>query len=232
MSATDCASHPAQPPSPLPAPASAGGKPVKLLALGDAPVYSPQYGRTGFGRVMANVLGRWFLQADIDCVGIGFEGWGYEQAPYQLIPGGRGDWNSPRKLTEFLQRLYEGDYTHAFMLNDVDALSVHGFPAKAAADLQGPGIRVLLYYPVDAPLEREWLGILDAADVAVTYTEYGRNETRQALGKSQYPIEVVPHGVDECFAPMSVEDRAKARVIEFDLAADAGQPAAVQFRGG
>ena len=63
-------------------------------------------------------------------------------------------------------------------------------------------------------MEREWLGILDACDVAVAYTEYGRDATRTALGKSLYPVEVVPHGVDDCFKPLSVEARAKARVIE------------------
>ena len=58
---------------------------------------------------------------------------------------------------------------------------------------------MLLYYPVDAPLEREWLGILDACDVTVAYTEYGRNATRAALGKSLYPVEVVPHGGGRLF---------------------------------
>jgi len=67
-------------------------------------------------------------------------------------------------------------------------------------------------------------------DVAVAYTEYGRGETRKALQKSLYPIEVVPHGVDACFKPLSVEDRAKARIIELELApsfakATEGKPA-------
>jgi glycosyltransferase involved in cell wall biosynthesis len=183
---------------------------------------------------MANVLGRWF-QAEIDCVGIGFEGWGYEQVPYQLIPGGRGDWNSPRKLTEFLQRLHEGDYTHAFILNDVDALSGpsrtghHGFPQKLRQVCKAKGVRTMLYYPVDAPVEREWLGIVEAVDVAVAYTEYGRGETRKALQKSLYPIEVVPHGVDDCFKPLSVADRAKARIIELELASTSASQTTANF---
>ena len=199
-------------------------RPVKILAFGDSHTRM-----TGFARVLRNVLLRWQTMSDdlgmapnlglaphLHCWGIGFDGWPHEH-PYPIFPGGMQHWNRADHLSRFLQQLVEGEYTHLFMLMDPDALSVHGFPQKLRQICKARGIRVLLYYPVDAPLEREWLGILDAADVAVTYTDYGRNETRQALGKSQYPIEVVPHGVDECFAPMSVEDRARARVIEFDL---------------
>jgi glycosyltransferase involved in cell wall biosynthesis len=185
---------------------------------------------TGFGRVLRNVLNLWQTMSDdlgkapnlglaphIHCWGIGFDGWGYEDSPVQIFPGGTHDWNTAPRLSQFLKLLVEGGYTHLFMLMDPDALGVHGFPQKLRQICKARGIRVLLYYPVDAPLEPEWLGILDAADEAVSYTEYGREETRRALGKSQYPIEVLPHGVDECFAPMSVEDRAKARHIELVL---------------
>ncbi len=196
---------------------------MKILAFGDSPTRM-----TGFGRVMRNVLQRWWDTAvettaepaggtpALHCWGIGYEGWPHD-LPYRIFPGGMHDWNSAPRLSQFLKVLADGQYTHVFMLMDPDALSVHGFPQKLRQICKARGIRVLLYYPVDAPLEPEWLGILDAADVTVSYTEYGREETRRALGKSQYPIEVVPHGVDECFAPMSVEDRAKARVIEFEL---------------
>ncbi len=198
-------------------------RPVKILAFGDSPTRM-----TGFARVMRNVLQRWWETAvettaepagvtpALHCWGIGYEGWPHD-LPYRIFPGGTHDWNSAPRLSQFLKVLADGQYTHVFMLMDPDALSVHGFPQKLRQICKARGIRVLLYYPVDAPLEPEWLGILDAADVAVSYTEYGREETRRAMGKSQYPIEVVPHGVDECFAPMSVEGRAKARVIEFDL---------------
>jgi len=204
-----------------------GGRPVKILVFGDSPTRM-----TGFGRVMRNVLQRWWDTAvettaepaggtpALHCWGIGFDGWGYNDFAYPIFPGGTHDWNSVPRLSRLLQQLSEGGYTHLFMLMDPDALSVHGFPQKLRQLCKAKGIRVLLYYPVDAPLEREWLAILDAADVAVTYTEYGRKETLQALGKSQCPIQIVPHGVDECFAPLSVEDRAKARVIELELMAD------------
>ena len=217
------------------------GRGVKLLAFGDSPVFSPEYGITGFGRVMRNLLARWHgaeapwgadgespsaarearaLPVEVECWAIGFDGFGYDQVPYQLYPAGKHDWRSPARLNRLLKVLADGQYTHLFMLMDPDALSVHDrtsawhFPQKLRQVCKAKNIRVLLYYPVDAPLEREWLGILDACDVAVAYTEYGRNATRAALGKSLYPVEVVPHGVDDCFKPLSVENRAKARVIE------------------
>jgi glycosyltransferase involved in cell wall biosynthesis len=203
-------------------------RPVKILAFGDSPTRM-----TGFGRVMRNVLQRWQTMSDdlgmapnlglaphMDCWGIGYEGWPHD-LPCRIFPGGTHDWNSAPRLSQFLKVLADGQYTHVFMLMDPDALSVHGFPQKLRLICKQShpacATRVLLYYPVDAPLEPEWLGILEAADVAVSYTEYGQEETRRAMGKSRYPIEVVPHGVDECFVPMSVEDRAKARVIELEL---------------
>ena len=36
----------------------------------------------------------------------------------------------------------------------------------------------------------------------------------QGVGQESLSIEVVPHGVDECFKPLSAEDQAKARCIE------------------
>ena len=155
----------------------------------------------------------------IHCWGIGYDGWPHEH-PYLIFPGGKHDWNTPARLSHFLKVLAEGDYTHLFLLMDPDALSVHdrtsawNFPQRLRQVCKSKNIRVLLYYPVDAPLEREWLTILDAADVAVTYTEYGREQTRAALAKSRYPIEVVPHGVDECFRSLPIEERLKARKIE------------------
>jgi glycosyltransferase involved in cell wall biosynthesis len=164
---------------------------------------------------MRNLLGRWKAAgASVHCWAIGFDGYGYEQVDCRLLPGGKRDWNSPARLGQLLKLIGDGNYTHLFILMDPDALSVGDFPQKLRQACKAKKVRVLLYYPVDAPPERDWLGILDAVDVAVAFTEYGRAETRKALGKSLYPIEVVPHGVDECFKPLPVEEREQARVIE------------------
>ena len=152
---------------------------------------------------------------EVHCWAINFDGWGYQDSPVTLFPAApRGTrWNSPENLQRFLQHLVDGEYTHVYMLMDPDALSVHGFPAAFKKVCREHNIRSLLYYPVDSTPERDWLAILDAVDVAVTYTEFGRVQTRAALGKSLYPIEVVPHGVDAVFRPLPVEERAQYRKL-------------------
>jgi glycosyltransferase involved in cell wall biosynthesis len=74
----------------------------------------------------------------------------------------------------------------------------------------------MLYFPVDAAVEPAWCGIVSAVDVAVAYTRYGRDQVRRAMGKSLYPIEVLPHGVEDYFRPLPDEARAKYRDIEVD----------------
>ena len=176
---------------------------------------------TGFARVARNLLTRWTGDNTVHCVGINFDGLGYEKVPFQLFPGGRHDWNSFARLDALLRRLDEGDYTHLWMLADPDSLSVHGFPKALRSLAKRKKIKVMLYYPVDASLETEWLAILDAVDVAVAYTEYGRQQSRLALKRSLYPIEVIPHGVEACFAPLDVDRRLAARRIEIGQGAAA-----------
>lgn len=219
-------------------------KPIKILALCDSPVCG-----TGFGRVAKNILSWWtqwgkdpapvgdpIKGLTVDCWAIHFDGWHYDRVPFKLLPGGGNDWGSAGRLSQFLNVLAQGDYTHVWMMMDPDALSVHGFPKKLREVCQHYGIKVMLYYPVDAPLEREWLDILQAVDVAVTYTEYGVHQTRAALGQSLYPVHILPHGVDEVFTPLTVEERAQARNIELRLppalgftAGKAGQEETIQF---
>ena len=128
-------------------------------------------------------------------------------------------WQSARKLSQFLGELDRGGYTHVWILMDPDALNVHGFPAKFRQVCKERNVRSMIYFPVDAPLEAEWLSIVTACDVAATYTEYGRTEVRNALGMSRYPMGVIPHGMDEVFKPLTMERRAGYRNIELILPA-------------
>jgi glycosyltransferase involved in cell wall biosynthesis len=163
---------------------------------------------------------------EVKCWAIHFDGWDYKRSPFELFPGGGADWNSARKLGEFLGELdrVKGEtphaaYTHVWILMDPDALNVGRFSEQFRRICKERNIRSMLYFPVDAPLEVEWCAMITAVDVAVAYTEYGRAEARKALGKSQWPIEVVPHGIDEVFKPLSIEDRARYRNIELSLPA-------------
>lgn len=200
--------------SPHPCPLSGQrgeGEDIRILALCDSPTAG-----TGFGRVSKNILERWhgYGGVTVDVWAINFEGWNYDRTPLRLFPAGMWNWNSNDKLNQFLRQLIEGKYTHLWMLMDPHALSVGRFPQELRRLCKEHGIKVMLYYPVDAPLEREWLSILEAVDVAVTFTDYGKAETRKALGKSLWPIQVIPHGIDPVFRALPAAERIKYRKME------------------
>ena len=207
-------------------------KPIRILALCDTVVAPPGHPLTGFGRVAYNLFSRFGPEQPdtqseglpgplIDIWGIGFSGHGYKEIEaahpnWTLIPGGGRNWNSPEALNAFLRQLAGGGYTHVFLLMDPDALSgirVNGdrtFAQELHRLCREKNAKSLLYYPVDGPLQPPYEIILEV-NVAVTFTEYGRRETRAMLGKSQYPIEVLPHGIDAHFKPVNPEERRAAR---------------------
>lgn len=199
-------------------------RPTRILALCDTIAVRPGQSMTGFARVAMNLFSRWEpAVAAIDIWAIGFDGYGYKAVAddhpnWTLIPAGNQGWNSPERLTAFLRQLENGNYTHVFMLMDPDALSAIRikirweplFSEHLRSICRSKNIRSILYYPVDAPLRPPY-DIIKTVDVAVTYTEYGRKETQKALGQSLRPIEVIPHGVDHHFKPVTEEDRVKAR---------------------
>ena len=69
--------------------------------------------------------------------------------------------------------------THLFMLGDIWALNPL---AKAIERMsEATGMRSCLYFPVDAPLEVEWLPIIEAVDAPVSYTAYGLDMASNAI---------------------------------------------------
>ena len=128
------------------------------------------------------------------------------------------------RLSAFLRTLRDGanlasaPYTHCFILMDPDAVSANQFPAEFKRICKEKKIQSVLYYPVDAPLIKPY-DIIEAVDTAVTFTEYGQRETRKALGRSLFPVHVVPHGIDTHFTPATPEEREKYR-NEFQVLAD------------
>ena len=167
---------------------------MRLLALCDAPHLS-----TGFARVAANLLRRWSSEAEIDCWGVGFVGWGYRRAPYvsTMFPAGN-DWHSQGKLELFLAQLKTGGYTHLWMMQDHFLLSQGEFPKAVRAICQAAGIHSTLYFPVDGCMEPAWTDILAAVDLPIAYTACGKAEA-EAKGKvrgHRIECEVLPHGVE------------------------------------
>lgn len=154
---------------------------MKLLCLCDSPTLT-----TGFACVARNLFSRWSKLAgvEIDVWGIGFNGWGYRAVPYRVFPGGAGgEWASLKRLQMFLNQLAEGNYTHCWMMQDSFALSAQSdFPQEFQKICQQKNIRSVYYFPVDAPLDPLWTGMMEHVDVPVAYTRYGKAEMERAMG--------------------------------------------------
>jgi len=245
---------------------SGRGGEIRVLALCDSPATRPDLAPTGFARVAKNLFTEWTAgtlphgisgegekeparrslappsKIQIDIWGLGFEGWGYDAVPWRIFPGGGADWNTPRKLTQFLNQLATGwcephlpscephgqlqPYTHVWMIMDADALIVgegeKSFASRFWQCCARRGIRSMLYFPVDARSFRpEWTEIVRAVDCAVTYTETGREtvlaaaEPRPGTAPPGFSrplkIHVLPHGLEEHFAPVRNMERQAIR---------------------
>lgn len=193
---------------------------IKLLAVCDSPTLT-----TGFAKVAKNLLSRFPLAPEqIHVWAIGFEGIGYDTVPWKLFPAGQ-PWHDARHLSQLLQAIYAGRYTHVWMMQDLFHLSSAKFPQMLGEAVQPgytlggerPKTRTCLYFPVDAPwMPAEWLEILKCVDAAVAYTEFGREAVLEAWQRLENPppqplLRVLPHGVDTAVYHPLAEDRAALR---------------------
>lgn len=189
----------------------------RILCLSDSPTLA-----TGFSNVVQNLYPHW-LEAgvDVDVWGIGYTGLGYSDWPgLRLIPPPPGgDWRHPRSLEMFLEQLARLDatgqsplYTHCFILQDTFHFSEIFCEAFRHVCSQR-GIRSLMYFPVDAPLEPEWTNILTSVDVAVAYTKFGAAAAAAAAAKASKRLKPkwLPHGVDTNVFKPAPDKRAEDR---------------------
>lgn len=215
---------------------------MKLLALCDSPTFD-----TGFARVARNLLSRWHkadIFEDIWVWGIGYTGFPHDAESVRFLqnricPASTFDnpsWHAIPNLERFLTLLQRqdvggtpGGFTHLWIMQDTFLL----FPMAQAIKkiCEAHKITSLLYFPVDAPLEPEWVDIVDVVKYPVAYCEYGRAEARKALEvpvpddklhtvsrrKSMDRIRVLPHGVDTSIykPPVSLEESNKNRKTLF-----------------
>lgn len=206
----------------MPNPPVDSPKKFRMLVLCDSLAAREGHALTGFARVIKNIFSRFPPSVEIDFWSIGFDGHGYREITaahpnWRLLPTGHAQWNSVAGLSAFLEQLAFGAYTHVFILMDADAISSHQFPRELKRVCAAKKIQSLLYYPVDAPLQSPF-EIIDAVTTAVTFTEYGRQETLKAMSRSLFKVEVIPHGIDSHFTPITREEREKARSIDFQVA--------------
>jgi glycosyltransferase involved in cell wall biosynthesis len=181
-----------------------------LLMLGDTPSRGAGLHLTGFGRVMRRLYDAWAPHfTRIDVWGIGYTGQRHDLPGTHIFPAS-GDaggvwipWDHYKRLSLFLRELDLGGYTHVFLLQDTFKLSAHGFPAEFADVCRRRGIVSMLYYPVDAPLDKWWCDIVRAVDLPVCYTEYGKAETVKHCPELADRIQVIPHGCEtDVFKPL------------------------------
>lgn len=157
-------------------------RPPRLLCLCDSPTV-----HTGFGRVAQSLIRRWKPHFHrIDIYAINHDGdtpmpdseW---TAPAIRLLRPRHPWYSTESLQRFLNLILSGEYTHVWIMQDLFLLYPNGFPGAFRQVCQKVGVRSLLYYPVDGPLDPEWTDMLRAVDVPVAYTGYGSHEAHRAL---------------------------------------------------
>jgi glycosyltransferase involved in cell wall biosynthesis len=192
-------------------------KPMRVLALCDSLAVRPGTAPTGFARVARNLFTHWQAAGvEVDIWGVGYEGWGYRDIPWQIFPAGNRDWNTAPRLNSFLQVLATGRYTHVWMLMDADVLCVgqgeRSFPRQLRACCKKHGIKSVLYFPIDCDhQEFDCMEMVKTVDVAVTFTEYGARVVRNTLAQKLFPLHVLPHGLDEHFRPAAPDQRLQER---------------------
>lgn len=175
---------------------------MKILCLMDSPLLA-----TGFAKVGRNLATRWVRSgAVVDIWAIGFNGWGYKKWPHGTLYPATVRWASSDQLRIFLHLLASG-YSHAFLLQDTFQFS-REFCDAFKSTCRERGIKSMMYFPVDAPLDKEWVEILRSVDVPIAYTRYGAEMARV----HGVECRTLPHGVDtEVFRPRPerrIEDRS------------------------
>ncbi len=173
---------------------------VNAITFGDNPADT-----SGFSAVHRNVCQHWAKHphnARIDVWAINYGGWPVpEEFSYirRFYPAGN-DWHSVEKLVLFLNLLRAGDYTHLWIMQDLMPLSLGSFPEALLKVAREKKIHVTVYFPVDSAIDPEWVKILCHVDLAIAYTEYGRDEVLKQGYAGNIPV--IGHGVDQkIFSP-------------------------------
>jgi len=164
---------------------------LRLLWVSDSPVL-----HTGYGVTTHEIVSRLHATGQYE---IAVLGWYHDAAhydrrvhPYPLLPGAWGwkpDWLA-EVLAEFRPEVLItlGNFSMLAAVQEVPA--------------QFPG-RWVGYFPVEGrPVARHQARLIDALDVAVTFTQYAAQEIRRV--RPDCKVQVIPLGVDvQTFRPLS-----------------------------
>lgn len=164
-------------------------KKIKVLAYMDAPSVS-----TGFGTVAKNILMGLHNTGlyDIEVLGINY--WGFpHDFPFPIYPVGINNDKDPYGRNFVAQMMLEKEYDILFTLQDSFILEfMHSVIDKLRANK--PNMRWVTYFPIDARPKIEWLEAMNDADIAVTYTEWAKEECISVLPEIKDKLRVIPHG--------------------------------------
>lgn len=176
---------------------------------------------TGFAQVAQNIVKQLLLdqeiQWQIDIVGINYHGmpneWQNVFPQVRLFPAyfiAQGDVFGRKG---YLTLLASGAYDITFILQDTFNIEVIG---DAIVDIRNrlaaanqKVFKFIFYFPIDATPKENWLTKSVAiADIPVSYTKYGYDETVKILPQLGDKLRIIPHGVDpQAFFPLPEDQK-------------------------
>lgn len=178
---------------------------------------------TGFGNVAEEIISRLQGRFDFTVFGINYRGepYNHPDSPYYrfkdipVYPAESG--GDPLGRGKLIDMLDAGEYDVLFVLQDTFNLVPPNDALKRVRTKKE--FKYILYFPVDGPLDPLWVtNAIDTPDVAVAYTEYGREEAKKY---SDRDVHVLYHGVDtEVFKPTTANRRKKIRRELFGVGPD------------
>jgi D-inositol-3-phosphate glycosyltransferase len=187
-------------------------KKIRLVYYGDAPCVA-----TGFAKVSKNILTPLYESGDYEiyCFGVNYMGvpHTFPFQIYPMLPNGQGD---PYGREKMLHVLPEMDFDVAFFLQDSFILKDFMPQVIQKMRAQGKQFRTVVYFPVDGEPWPEWIQAMTAADMCVTFTEWGRHECIKVFPEIAPRLQVVHHGIStKEFFPFPPDKRRELRRMYF-----------------
>lgn len=197
-------------------PAQDNKKKIRLVFYGDAPSVA-----TGFGKVSSNILPYLYETGDYEiyCFGVNYMGipHPYPFQIYPMLPNPQGDPYGREKIQQILPQM---EFDILFLLQDSFIMT---FLPSVIQEMRkrGKNFRSLVYFPIDGVPWPEWIESMSAADVPITYTEWGKAQCARAYPSIAERLQVIPHGISlKEFFPVTHEERARLRKFYFGPHAD------------
>lgn len=191
-------------------------KKIRLVFYGDAPPVA-----TGFGKVSSNILGPLAATGkyDVSVFGVNYMGvpHPYPFQIYPMLPNPQGDPYGREKIQQVLPHM---EFDIVFFLQDSFILE---FIPNVIHKMKSMGkqFKSVVYFPVDGTPRESWIRAMSAADVSVTYTNWGKKMCSSIYPDIEEKLLVIPHGISlREFFPHPPDKRAQLRKMYFSQHAD------------